>query len=407
MNIFQKLFGRRGETRAATSIEYISTLAAGDSIFNWAYSAVNPTVELCKIRIARTLGSIKPRLYLHRRGGGRSLAVGHPLFSALRNPDPGLTPLSFYSQVINDILEGNAYILINKVAGQYVFQRLEPSKVRLTIEQGRKVFSYGTERLFENKVLHIPYPYEIVNGRGISPEEKYRDLIALDNAISAYIKAYFGNSMGKRYGIKPGDRWADKPLDEVYQIFAPAIQKFVIGAMNSGKPFILPAGASVETIDQTLNLYSDVRSLKEHVERQIAQAYGIPYSLVSEQNKYGSLEANQLQLLADAIEPLGAHIAQSFERLLDPLETAFYVAYDYMQLLNSDPKTTVDYLAREVQSGLLTINEAREKLELDGVEGGDTPLVPANQWPLTQANIDAFFAQSKAALHNAAGDDKQ
>ena len=77
-----------------------------------------------------------------------------------------------------------------------------------------------------------------------------------------------------------------------------------------------------------------------------------------------------------------------------------------MQLLNSDPKTTVDYLAKEVQSGLLTINEARSKLELDAVEGGDTPLVPANQWPLTQENIDAFFAQSKLALNNPAGDDK-
>lgn len=407
MNIFQKLFGRRVETRAATSIDYLPNLTYGDAIFAWAYSAINPTVELCKSRIMRTLGSIKPRLYIHRRGGGRALAVGHPVFSALRDPDPTMTPLSFYSQVISDILSGNAYLRIMRVAGQIVFQRLDPRKVILAIEQGRKIFAYENARYTDREILHIPYPYEIVNGKGFAPEDKYRDLIALDNAISAYIKAYFGNSMGKRYGIKPGDRWADKPLDEVYQVFAPAIQKFVIGAMNSGKPFILPAGSSIETIDQTLNLYSDVQSLKEHVERQIAQAYGIPYSLVSEQNKYGSLEANQLQLLADAIEPLGTHIAQSFERLLAPDETAFYVAYDYMQLLNSDPKTTVDYLAREVQSGLLTINEAREKLELDGVEGGDTPLVPANQWPLTQANIDAFFAQSKAALHNAAGDDKK
>lgn len=407
MNIFQKLFGRRGATRAATSIDYSPNLTTGDAIFAWAYSSLNPTVELCKARIVRTLGSIKPRLYIHRRGGGRALAVGHPVFSALRDPDPTMTPLSFYSQIISDILSGNAYLRIMRVAGQIVFQRLDPRKVILTIEQGRKIFAHENARYTDREILHIPYPYEIVNGKGVAPEDKYRDLIALDNAISAYIKAYFGNSMGKRYGIKPGDRWADKPLDEVYQVFAPAIQKFVIGAMNSGKPFILPAGSSIETIDQTLNLYSDVQSLKEHIERQIAQAYGIPYSLVSEQNKYGSLEANQLQLLADAIEPLGTHIAQSFERLLAPDETAFYVAYDYMQLLNSDPKTTVDYLAREVQSGLLTINEAREKLELDGVEGGDTPLVPANQWPLTQANIDAFFAQSKAALHNAAGDDKR
>lgn len=218
---------------------------------------------------------------------------------------------------------------------------------------------------------------------------------------------YFGNATGKRLVIEPGDKWADKPLDDFYALFAPAIQKFVTGAENAGKPLIPPAGSKITTVDQTMNLYQDVATLKEHIERQIAQAFGVPYSLISEQNKYGSLELNQLQLLADAIEPLGTHIEQTFETLLGPEDTALYIAYDYLQLLNSDPKTTVDYLAKEVQMGLLTVNEARSKLELDAVDGGDTPLVPANQWPLTQDNIDAFFAQSKKILHNPAGDDKQ
>ena len=143
------------------------------------------------------------------------------------------------------------------------------------------------------------------------------------------------------------------------------------------------------------------------IERQIAQGFGVPYSLLSETNKYNSLEANQLQFLADTIEPLGTHIEQSFDRLLDPTETALYCKYDYKAMLQSDVKTTVEYLAKEVQAGLLTINEARDKLDLSAVDAGDYTFVPANLWPLTVDNVDAFFAQSKLAMHNGAGDEKK
>jgi len=333
--------------------------------------------------------------------------VGHPLFSALRDPNPATTSISFYSVLVTNIIEGNAYIKIDRVAGQMLFSLLNARLVRASVEGGKRVYYYGTNKYTDNDILHFPYPFDIdANGLGVSIETRLKDLIALDNAINAYIKMYFGNAAGKRLVIEPGDKWADRPLDEFYQLFAPAIQKFVIGAENAGKPLIPPAGSKITTVDQTLNLYQDVETLKKHIEQQIAQAYGVPYSLISEENKYGSLELNQLHMLADVIQPLGTAITQTFERLLTPEENALYVAYDYMQLLNSDPKTTVDYLAKEVQSGLLTINEARSKLELDAVEGGDTPLVPANQWPLTQENIDAFFAQSKLALNNPAGDDK-
>jgi hypothetical protein len=76
-------------------------------------------------------------------------------------------------------------------------------------------------------------------------------------------------------------------------------------------------------------------------------------------------------------------------------------------MLQSDVKTTVEYLAKEVQAGLLTINEARDKLDLSAVDAGDYTFVPANLWPLTVDNVDAFFAQSKLAMHNGAGDEKK
>ena len=408
MAFFSRIFRRTPpQVRAAGTVDYVSA----PDIFNFPYLNLNPTAEACLRKIVSTLASLKLELYTHRKGGGRSLVVTHPLFAALKNPDPNMTPIQFYSQLIDDIMRGDAYLHIIKAGGQILFERLDPRAVRPSNLSGRIVYQYGQQTYTDRDVLHIPYPFatKTVNGvvYGVAPEEKYRDLITLDNALTAYIKMYFGNSIGKRTVVEMGDSWTGKKLDEAYALIAPAVQKFVYGAANAGKPIIPPPGTKLTTIDQTQNLYTDIKSLKEMIERQIAQGFGVPYSLLSETNKYNSLEANQLQFLADTIEPLGTHIEQSFDRLLDPAETALYCKYDYKAMLQSDVKTTVEYLAKEVQAGLLTINEARDKLDLSAVDAGDYTFVPANLWPLTVDNVDAFFAQSKLAMHNGAGDEKQ
>jgi len=392
----------------------VPSMANSDTIFNFPWMSINPTSEACIRKITSTLASLKIQLYSHRKGGGRAIVFSHPLAYALKNPDPSTTPIQFYAALIDDILRGNAYIRYTRAGDVLLFEKLEAKSVNLTIEQGRKVYIYGGNRFTDKEILHIPYPFSTTKispsfaaQKGVSPYDYYSELIALDNAMAAYMKMYFGNSVGKRTVLELGDRWNEKKIDEAYQLLAPAVQKYVYGAANQGKPIIPPPGTKLSTIDQTQNLYADIKSLKEHIERQIAQGWGVPYSLISEVNKYNSLEANQLQFLADTIEPLGTHIEQSFNRLLSPDESALYCKYDYKAMLQSDIKTTVEYLSKEVSGGLLTINEARDRLDLEAVEAGDYTFVPANLWPLTVENVKAFFAQSKLAQHINAGDDKQ
>jgi len=340
----------------------------------------------------------------------------HPLGQALRNPDPSITPMMFYGGIYNDLMRGNAFIKVNRIAGTITFQQMDCNSVTLTVEEGRKRFSYGGTTYTEKDVLHIPYPfytrrisssYDIK--QGVGPGDEFADLIALDNAMNAYIKMYFGNSTGKRQQLEidKDSKLGGKNLDEVYATVLPLLQKYVKGAANSGQVLIPPPGTKLTSLDATQNLYADIKSLKELIERQISQGFGVPYSLISETNKNNSIEQNQIQLLADTIEPLGTHIEQAFNRVLDPAETALYCKYDYKAMLRSDVKNTVDYLAKEVASGLLTVNEARDALDMDAVEAGDQIFVPANLYPLTSENVKAFFAQSKMASHNSAGDDKQ
>ena len=113
--------------------------------------------------------------------------------------------------------------------------------------------------------------------------------------------------------------------------------------------------------------------------------------------------------LSSCIKPLGDHICQSFEKLLTPAERLKYsIKFDYKNLLTTNTKDTVDYLAKEVNNGLLTLNEARKKLGMEDIgEVGDYHFVQSNLMPLTKDNVDAYMAQNKTAMgHNPNGDDK-
>ena len=149
------------------------------------------------------------------------------------------------------------------------------------------------------------------------------------------------------------------------------------------------------------------------VERQISQTvFNMPFALINfEANKYDSLESSQNDFLASCIEPLGNHICESFEKLLTPSEkTRYNIIYEYKNLLTTNTRDTVEFLAKEFQSGLLTMNEARKKLGMPSMgEAGDYHFIPANLMPLTEENIDAYMAKSKLIIqqsHNPQGDDK-
>ena len=80
--------------------------------------------------------------------------------------------------------------------------------------------------------------------------------------------------------------------------------------------------------------------------------------------------------------------------------------------MKTDTKSTVEYLRTEVQSGLLSVNEARSKLGMTSIEDevGDYYFIPANLMPLKKETIDAYMAKQKLALEEThattIGDDK-
>ena len=91
-------------------------------------------------------------------------------------------------------------------------------------------------------------------------------------------------------------------------------------------------------------------------------------------SSYASAEAQQLSFLVDTLLYIVKHYEEEIEaKLLSDKEVAdgYHVKFDTSVLLRTEFKTLIETLARAVQSFLMTPNEARTKLDLPAVEGGN------------------------------------
>ena len=119
-------------------------------------------------------------------------------------------------------------------------------------------------------------------------------------------------------------------------------------------------------------------------------------------------EAPETPVIASKTLP---ELVQGTWKLLPKGDTALFIAYEYKNLLTTNTEETINYLSKEIQSGLLSINEARSKLGMTDIgDAGDYYFLPAQLMPVTDETINAYMAKSKAIMdeseHNPAGDDK-
>ena len=404
MSIFNRLFRKNEQNEQR---DFLPTSYSTYSPLTFR-AEEDPVVSSCIDKIVNTLSVLPIRLYSHTKNG-KVQAASHWLFSILENPAVEETATLFYSSMIKQLLyTGNAYIyLCRDSKGNIVTTKLVDSRrCRVSrTEDYHKIFTVDSKTYTERDILHIPYMSGYNGTVGTSPIELNKELINLHQMLLLYINNYFNNSVGSRLAIQFGDTWGNKPaeMEKLYSSIIPYLNKFVLSPNNAGKMMIPPPDTKIETIEQRSNIQAELSSLLVLVEKQIAQCFNVPYEIIdSSQSKYNSLEQKNLDFLQSCILPLGNHIAESYEKLLLPTDNNLFIEYSYSNMLKSDFKSTVEFISKEIQSGLMTINEGRAKLSLSAVqpEIGDVLFIPSNLLPLTKDNIESILAQSKLALED-------
>ena len=370
---------------------------------------LNPTVDLCVSKVTNTISTLKLKAYIHTANGVRE-AWWSPIAQLLSDPCIEESYTLFWKTIVRSMLvRGGAYILIGRdpSGNPSYLQFIDPNKVQFSRgSNGERLYNIDGKVYTDYEVMYIPYVGEGFNGDlGRAPTDVHVSVLEQNNLINEYINLYFKQGVGSRLvlTLSPDEFKLGKDnLQKLTVAFHQWFNESVCGNQKAGRQIVLPPSSTLSTVDLPNNVEAEVHSLLHQSDVRIAQMYNIPPSILfKEDNKYNSLESENRTYLESCIMPLCNHIAETMAKALLPDSTNMFLAWDYESLLETDLDHKLDRCVKSVNNGLMTINEARGKLNMGSIDNptvGDTLFIGANLIPCTEENIKAFMASQKQKL---------
>lgn len=377
------------------------------------------TYYACMKVLSESVGKLPLHLQQYTEKGGVRKAREHPLYNVCNSrPNKYMNATNLWGSCeYNRNHYGDGYILIDG-AGINTKLWLLPSKNVEVWYDDRKIlgdipdiyylYSYGGGilKLGSEEVIHVK-GFDSLDGiTGMSVKER------LKNTVNSGIKSQ--NLINRMYDsgftAKAVLQYTGDLSDENARKFTKGIEDYATGKLkNDGIKNIIPIpiGATLQPLNIKLTDNQFVE-LRQYSALQIASAFGIkPYQIGDyTKSSYSSAEAQQLSFYVETL----LYIIKQYEeeltyKLLSEKEVAegYHFKFNISVILRADFATQVKTLSTAVNSFLLTPNEARSKLDLGSVEGGDRLLGNGASIPvgLTGTQYMQNKNPKKGELHNA------
>ena len=359
-----------------------------------SFSAVYSCVNIISSDIAK----LPINLWRTLETGGREKADNHPIYALLQNPNPYQTHVDFFAYfLVSLLLAGNAYAILTRDRRGVVSRMdvLNPYFVRPLVAETGDVFyqisrsnSLSLVADFEPQEGHYVVPAsEVIHHRimcvdhpliGVTP--LYAAAMSGSMGVRALSSAaeFFAN-MGRPSGLltapgKVSKELADRLRTEWQQNYGPG---------QSGKTAMLGDGLKWEPI--TLSAVdSQLIDLLKFGVSDVGRVYRVPAFMLGELDKVTYRNSETLMrtyysgCLQYHLEALEARLSSAFA-LAPDVELEF----DIDAILRAELDVRFAAYEKGIQSGFLTINEARDLEGLKNVKGGDEPMMQVQYAPLS------------------------
>lgn len=353
-------------------------------------------VFACVRIIAETVGSV-PCITYRRLDRGKDRAKDHDLYRLLRQqPNEQQTALEFFEMLTGHAaLRGWSYA--EKVfKGQRLEQLipLHPDHMRCQLmENGRMHY------LYRSPATGIEYRYlpeEIFHFRGFSldPNRPMSVLEAASSAIGTaraaddYAARFFANDASPRGVLTHPEHFADKERRDQFRKQWQAAQS---GA-NRHKTAILEDGMKYEQLGLS-NADSQLIESRRYQIADIARFFRVPLVLLGETEKstsWGSgIEQFMLAFVTHTMRPWFVRWEQRLQADLfsedKPTgDDEYFAEFLIDALMRGDMKARYEAYSKAINDGWMVRNEARDRENLNPLEGLDEPLQPMNMQGATE-----------------------
>ena len=335
-----------------------------------------PTVGACIRLLAETIGSLPLCVYEGELADKRRALNAWQYDLLYEQPNPDCSAFDFHSDIAASIeTTGNAFVRKFKGNGRVLAMYvLDPTQVVVKRTEGNaKVFEYGVggskETLSAAQVLHIR-GFTLYGGdMGLSPIAQHRAALGASLAGQSFQGNFYANdAMPPGYIAVPGLLTRDQGRDMLQEWNARHQ-----GPANRGNMAILYNGAEIKQLTMPL---ADAQWIEtqERSDELAARIYLGPAAslMMSGPNSPNvKTEEETMRFLNFALRPRLARIEGAFKADLDLFAgTELYPEFHIDDLLRADAATRAEVQHKQVQSGVLLIDEARAEEGLPPLPDG-------------------------------------
>jgi HK97 family phage portal protein len=380
----------------------------GNSI-NWWQNGYTPLlmsadlaiIEACISAYSQTVAMCPGDHWRAKNNGGRERVTTSALSRILRYPNDYQSMSDFLLNAVRQLyLQGNAYALCLRNARYEITELhlMDNRYCRALIDgEGEVHYNLGGNWIVQNRFGPIAsVPQRDVLHFKLHCDQLRNPLLGQTPLMAAYLDTLTEQSIKQQQFVfyqrqaKPGYVLSTDLLLNKDQVSALRDRwtEQTTGANVGGTP-ILTGGLKPQQIPVTNWRDSQLAELLKLSDQDIAMAFRVPPQVVGipvPHMTHGGTEAIMQSWVASGLGFCLNHIEETIGLTFGlkgvPDE---YVEFSTDALLRSAFKDRIEGLARAVQGGIFSPNEARNKEDLPNVEFGDEPRVQAQVVPLSTA----------------------
>ena len=371
----------------------------------------NAIVYRCVNEIANGAASIPFCVYQ-----GDIKLEAHPLISLLARPNPLQAGVEYFQSLYSYLLlSGNSYALQSDVNGvPRELHILRPD--RIEIEPSSTAIPKSYKYKLGQEVVKT-YPADPVTGaaevkhfklwnplddyQGLSPLAAAALSIDQNNMVSKHNIALLAN------GARPSGAIVFKPADDAgnrllltdsqrEQLQSDLANRFK-GVNNAGRPMLLEGDFEWKEMGMSPK-DMDFMNQANMTAKDIALCFGVPSQLIGipDAQTYANVQEARLALYEETIIPLARRIESDLNEWLAPAfgdEISISYDIDAIPAMTERRRRVYENVTSAVRDGIISRNEARERLGLEPITGGDEVFIAANLFPLGGPEVAADEGQ--------------
>ena len=356
--------------------------------------ALTLTAVWCAIRLlAESVSSLPISVYTKQPNGDKLEDTKSPIYKLVKfKPNYYQNKITFFEFIMLSICtEGNSYVQIvrNNSGTPVQLICLDPSNVAVVVNNNELFYQVdGGSVLDSSDMLHFKTITD--DGvTGLSPIDQCAKALNWGVSLEEFGSTFFSNG-AKPSSILQTDRaLSDTALQRLKTSFNNNYGKL----KNSNSTIVLEEGLTFKPISISPEQAQFLSSRQFSIE-EVARIFNVPPHMLKDLSKssFNNIEMQSQEFVTYTLMPYITRIEQEMNLKLfrtNELGKTF-IEFNVNGLLRGDVKSRTEAYKTAITNGYMSINEVRQKENMNSIEGGDKHFMQMNMTTIDKVGEDAI-----------------